>query len=68
MVDAGSVHSYFLDGCLILRYSYTIIQAPADYGKRDELQGFLNDLNKTGGEIVSVVPLVNRYLLILYKN
>lgn len=68
MVDAGSVHSYFLDGCLILRYSYTIIQAPADYGSdKDELKEFLDRLSRYNGEIVAVIPRENRYLLIIYS-
>lgn len=53
----------------VLKYNYTLIQAPADYGKPDELQKFLNELNALpDSEIVQIVPLVNRYLLILYKS
>jgi hypothetical protein len=51
-----------------LKYNYTLIQAPADYGKPDELQKFLNELNATGGEISQVVQLQNRWLLIIFKS
>jgi hypothetical protein len=51
-----------------LRYNYTIVKAPADYGSTDELQRFLNELNASEGEIVSVTPIGNRYILIIYKS
>lgn len=51
-----------------MKYNYTIIQAPADFGKKDELQKFLNEMNATGGEITQIVPLDHRWLLIIYKS
>ena len=58
-------------GCTLiqvaLKYNYTIIQAPADFGKKDELQKFLNDMNAVDGKIEHIVPLQSRWLLIIYK-
>lgn len=53
---------------LALKYNYTIIQAPADFGKKDELQKFINEMNATGGKIEHIVPLQNRWLLIIYLS
>lgn len=43
------------------------MKVPPDYGERDELQKFLNELNASEGEIVTVTPFGNRYVLIIYK-
>lgn len=51
-----------------MKYGYKDIQHPADYGKgKDELQEFLNNLNRTEGEIVAVIPQGNRYITVIYK-
>ena len=51
-----------------MKYGYCTLQHPADYGKvKDELQEFLNNLNRTGGEIVTVIPQENRYITVIYK-
>lgn len=51
-----------------MKYNYTIIKAPADYGSTDELQKFLNEINQSEGEITSVTPIGNRWILIIYKT
>lgn len=51
-----------------MKYNYTLMKVPPDYGERDELQKFLNELNALpDSEIVTVTPFGNRYVLIIYK-